>query len=57
MHPIHSKNADFGCRWLALNAGQLTKKDELELTKALNNLPFQGKAFVLPEVDMLMRVK
>lgn len=42
-HPIHAKDADTGCRWLCLNAGIMTKRDEAELAEALRNLPFQGQ--------------
>lgn len=55
-HPIHSKNDDVCCRWLALTAGNYSRHDEKEIEKALENLNCR-KPKMLPYVDMLARVK
>lgn len=51
-HPIHAKDADVGCRWLCLMAGQRTREDEIEVAKALQALPFPNGAF--PHHGLLM---
>ena len=55
-HPIHSKNDDVCCRWLALNAGKLTRKDEAHIERALLALGCRAPILV-PMVDMIARVK
>ena len=56
-HPIHAKNEDTACRWLCLCGASMTAQDREEVRKALQELPFQGMALRVPEVDMLARVK
>lgn len=47
-HPIHGSD-DTACRWLCLSAGQRTKRDEADITKALDAMPHRGRAISVAE--------
>lgn len=44
-HPIHAQDADVGCRWLCMSAGQRTPRDNAEIARALDHLPFKGEPY------------
>jgi len=56
-HPIHSRNEDTACAWLCAKAGRMTSQDEQELAKEIEQLPFRGHPFKLPQINMIERVK
>lgn len=55
MHPCSKdSDADVGCRWLCMTAGNRTLAQEDELAEILRTLPHEARALVIPQ-DIIHR--